>query len=349
MDNGVTDFDIIGLSFYYTWHGHTVSLVAAYVSGLGRQLPDYDVAILETGYLWSERNYDSMPNIITTADPAYLPVSPRTQLEYQVDLTRRVFAAGGIGVVFWEPAWVSTLCRTPWGRGSSHDHVAFFDPVDNDFIADGGGRWTEPEFYFDLDAPKTRFKVDMTGQDVSAGVFLAGDAATGGKPIPMSAEGGGIYSTFVHLPTGAAGGYFFQTGTGRESIPATCTDPSGEARAFNIGASDWTYGYAWGSCISFGTSSAVDSAPENELTLMSSAPNPIRTSGLIRYRLPGPGPVTLTVDDLLGRSVHVLAQGVRAAGTHEVQVHVESLPAGLYLYRLSSPFGHVSRTLTVTK
>ncbi|NNE69874.1 MAG: cellulase family glycosylhydrolase, partial [Rhodothermales bacterium] len=35
QNHGITDFDIIGLSFYYTWHGHTVSLASAYVRGIG--------------------------------------------------------------------------------------------------------------------------------------------------------------------------------------------------------------------------------------------------------------------------------------------------------------------------
>lgn len=349
VDNGVTDFDIIGLSFYYAHHGQSVSLASAYVSGLVKQLPDYDVAIVETGYLWSTQNHDSLPNIINTADPAYLPVSPRTQLEYQVDLTRRVFSVGGVGVIFWEPAWVSTDCRTPWGQGSSHDHVAFFDPADDDFIADGGGRWSEPEFYQDLDAPKTRFKVDMTGQNVSGGVYLDGDLASGGNPIPMSPEGGGIYSTFLHLPEGARGIYFFQTGAGRESIPSACSDSAADARRFSIGQAESIYGFVWGNCTSFGTATAIEDQPEPGFALHPAAPNPVSSSGMIRYQLPRAGPVHLAVYDLLGRSVQVLVQGIQAAGSHEAQVEVNSLPAGVYLYRLSTPVGQLSRVLTVAK
>ena len=34
---------------------------------------------------------------------------------------------GGIGSVYWEPAWVSTKCSTRWGQGSNWDNATFFD------------------------------------------------------------------------------------------------------------------------------------------------------------------------------------------------------------------------------
>jgi arabinogalactan endo-1,4-beta-galactosidase len=103
--------------------------------------------VVETGYPWSTENFDPLGNIVTEPDPEYLPMSPEKQLEYMVDYTRAVMQGGGIGVIFWEPAWVSTPCRTPWGQGSSHDHLVFFDPENTNFMENGGGRWTEAEFY----------------------------------------------------------------------------------------------------------------------------------------------------------------------------------------------------------
>jgi arabinogalactan endo-1,4-beta-galactosidase len=46
---------------------------------------------------------------------------------YLVDLTRTVVDAGGVGVVYWEQAWVSTRCSTRWGQGSNWDNATFFD------------------------------------------------------------------------------------------------------------------------------------------------------------------------------------------------------------------------------
>ncbi len=36
---GVTDFDVIGLSFYSTWHGHTIAQVGAYIRDLRARFP----------------------------------------------------------------------------------------------------------------------------------------------------------------------------------------------------------------------------------------------------------------------------------------------------------------------
>jgi len=29
--------------------------------------------------------------------------------------------------VYWEPAWISTRCRTRWGQGSGWENATFFD------------------------------------------------------------------------------------------------------------------------------------------------------------------------------------------------------------------------------
>jgi arabinogalactan endo-1,4-beta-galactosidase len=144
---GVTDFDIMGISYYYAWHNGSIPELKSTIQTLVNTFPAYDIMVLETGYHWTTENVDAMPNIVTKPDQAYLPVSPENQLEYLVDYTRAVMEAGGRGVIFWEPAWVSTPCRTPWGKGSSHDHLVFFDPVNNNFMENGGGRFTEPHWY----------------------------------------------------------------------------------------------------------------------------------------------------------------------------------------------------------
>ncbi|MDX2193240.1 MAG: glycosyl hydrolase 53 family protein [Gemmatimonadales bacterium] len=143
IEAGVTDFDVMGFSYYYAWHGGSLAKMAGVVRALRARWPRYEVMAVEAGYAWTTANHDAMPNIIGIADPQYTPLSPAMQLRYLVDYAVAVHDAGGIGVVLWEPAWVSTPCRTPWGRGSAHDHVAFFTPDGLDYMADGGGAWAE--------------------------------------------------------------------------------------------------------------------------------------------------------------------------------------------------------------
>ena len=43
------------------------------------------------------------------------------------DVVRMTLGAGGVGVVYWEPAWVSTKCATRWGIGSHWENATLFD------------------------------------------------------------------------------------------------------------------------------------------------------------------------------------------------------------------------------
>jgi arabinogalactan endo-1,4-beta-galactosidase len=248
----VTDFDIFGISYYYAWHKGNINLLETTLKSLTNKYTAYKFMVLETGYPWTTRNFDQMPNIITSPDPDYLPVIPEKQLEYLVDYTRAVMRGGGIGVVFWEPAWVSTPCRTPWGVGSSHDHVVFFDPLNRNFMDEGGGRWMKSTYYDDLTTQKITFKVDMAGQDTTGGVYITG-SFTGDpwKIIPMASEGGGIFSYFTYLKPSLEGGYLFLNGNtmdSKETVPEGCAAWQDSCRKYITYQTGKTYGHKWGSC-----------------------------------------------------------------------------------------------------
>lgn len=251
INNGVTDFDIMGFSYYYAWHGGSIAALGNAIRSLKAAHPGYDVMVVETGYLWTTQNFDAMGNIITTPDPAYLPVIPEKQLEYMVDYTREVMKAGGNGVIFWEPAWVSTPCRTPWGQGSSHDHVVFFDPANTNFMENGGGRWTEPQFYENINSVKVTFKVNMAGQNVSKGVYLAGDMTDDAKPVAMAHLGNGIYYWFTYLTPADSGAFYFLNDTmpdARENVPVACALWNGTDRKYKISETNTEYAFNWSSC-----------------------------------------------------------------------------------------------------
>ncbi len=248
---GVTDFDIIGFSYYYSWHSGSITALGNSIRSMRTKFPAYDIMVAETGYLWSTENFDQMGNIITTPDPAYLPVSPARQLEYMVDYTREVMRAGGIGVVFWAPDWVSTPCRTPWGQGSSHDHVAFFDPANNNFIEDGAGNWPLSPHYADLTTRKVTFRVDMTGENTANGVFLA-DSSTGGKwnISRMNLESRNIYYYVTYLSQGDTASYLFlndSTLNACETVPEECSEEA-NFRQLIVGTANLTKSFQWSSC-----------------------------------------------------------------------------------------------------
>jgi hypothetical protein len=45
------------------------------------------------------------------------PASLRGQQRFMDDVVQMTLRVGGVGVVYWEPAWVSTRCKTRWGTG----------------------------------------------------------------------------------------------------------------------------------------------------------------------------------------------------------------------------------------
>ena len=65
-------------------------------------------------------------------------------------------------------------------------------------------------------------------------------------------------------------------------------------------------------------------------------PNPFYPKTVIRYHLAQTGPVRLDVLNLLGRTVAVLVDDTRAAGTYTATFDARALPSGLYLYRLQA-------------
>ena len=141
IQNDVTGFDIMGISYYWAWHKPaTITKTGAIIESLRAKHPDYDVMIVETGYLWTTDAQDNANNIINEVHHDYSPASPDAQRRWLVDLTTAVKTAGGLGVIYWEPAWVSTNCFTQWGQGSHQEHATFFD-FNHNLIQEGGIAW----------------------------------------------------------------------------------------------------------------------------------------------------------------------------------------------------------------
>ncbi len=85
--------------------------------------------------------------------------------------------------------------------------------------------------------------------------------------------------------------------------------------------------------------------PSVDFSLASGYPNPFSTGLEIAFQTPGPGPVRLSIHDLLGREVAVLFDGLLPAGIHRVSWSVDgNLPPGVYTSVLATPRGRATRT-----
>ena len=125
----------------------TIAQVGQLITSLKEDYPGKEVMIFETAYGWTTQNADAANNILFNTHPSYAPLSPTNQKKWMTDLTQTVIDHGGSGVVYWEPAWVSTECATQWVTGSSWDNATFFD-FDNAVIADGGIGWMKHAYDF---------------------------------------------------------------------------------------------------------------------------------------------------------------------------------------------------------
>ena len=90
----------------------------------------------------------------------------------------------------------------------------------------------------------------------------------------------------------------------------------------------------------FEASTGVENGPITALALQPARPSPMRGTGQIGFALPREARVRLSILDLQGREVVVLADGVLPAGRHTAtwdgRTERGAAPAGLYFVRLSA-------------
>ncbi|PPF48741.1 arabinogalactan endo-1,4-beta-galactosidase [Rathayibacter sp. AY1G1] len=134
------DYDVFASSYYPYWHGSTANLteVLAQVSRTyGKK-----VMVAETSWPYTLTDGDGHPNVIATApSSSRYPISVQGQATALRDVVAAVRDVGstGIGVFYWEPAWLpvgppSALAanRSLWerfGAGWATSRAAGYDPV----------------------------------------------------------------------------------------------------------------------------------------------------------------------------------------------------------------------------
>ncbi|MFN8528799.1 MAG: glycosyl hydrolase 53 family protein [Anaerolineae bacterium] len=143
---GITDFDVIGVSYYPQWSTFSIGDMGAQVTTL-RQRFNKDVMILETGYGWTRDSAgDTADNVLDQGLRGY-SFSPEGQHRFMDDVTQSLISNGALGVVYWEPAWVSTGCWTRWGQGSHWENATFFDFNNRNEVLEGINFLSDPYLY----------------------------------------------------------------------------------------------------------------------------------------------------------------------------------------------------------
>ncbi|MEM6327525.1 MAG: choice-of-anchor Q domain-containing protein [Bacteroidota bacterium] len=173
------------------------------------------------------------------------------------------------------------------------------------------------------------------------GDFVGEEAGPLDPRLEPLAQNGGPYAT--HLPM--ANSLVIDAGV----CPGSPADQRGSIREIDDPSFINFNGDACDSGAVEGRTFVVDTerAPIAGVTLSAPAPNPSRGTARLGYALDAPGAVRLSVLDVRGREVAVLAEGLRQAGNHEAAL--PSLAPGVYLVRLGTEAGVVSRRVTVVR
>ena len=111
LDDNNVNYDILATSYYPSWHGTFDNLKSQLqtVKSTYRK----DVMVAETSYAFTLDDTDGHDNTIrednndTMLSGKQYPFSPQGQASYLRDLIDVVNSAGGLGVYYWESAWIT--------------------------------------------------------------------------------------------------------------------------------------------------------------------------------------------------------------------------------------------------
>lgn len=262
VSKGLEGFDIIGLSYYPQWSDLDPREVGEYIDFLIREY-DKEVMIVETGYPWTQTGDDNAGNVLGRDSKLEIyedKITVETQRDLMIELAYLTTANGGSGIVYWEPAWVSSDCSTYWGTGSHYENAALFDYDHQmhegaDFLS-----YDYAQIPPGLSDQDVTFIVDMTGVEIGDAVYITGDM-TGDTWVfePMEAIEENKYEYTIGIPGRSAGAYIFYTDDiwndqYREEVPAACAEMWDTHRKYVIVDRPETYEFAWNSC----STSAID-------------------------------------------------------------------------------------------
>jgi arabinogalactan endo-1,4-beta-galactosidase len=129
--NGVTDYNVIGMSYYAFWHG---TLQAA-KNNMNNIVARYgkEVVIVETSFPYTNADADNYPNMIAEEDlkisgMAASVKNQKIMTEMTMNTVATVNNEKGLGVFYWEPLWIPVRgAGVAKGEGNEWDNQILFD------------------------------------------------------------------------------------------------------------------------------------------------------------------------------------------------------------------------------
>ena len=251
LQNEVTNFDIIGFSYFPQWSSKNIAETGTIIRQLKYKFRR-DVMVLETGYPWTNNWADNQTNILGSASNQhdFFSISQQGQKQFLESLTQTVIASGGVGLLYWEPTWLSTNACTDQGQGSPYENAALFN-----FFSNNEATPAIDFFNTAYDYPvKVHFIVILDGHNIEGGVFVSGSFTGAAWQFQlMQYEGNYTFSYSTCLMPGESHDYAFFSGQHwspdeKEVIPNPCASGLGNNRHFVVGNQALNLAYNYGAC-----------------------------------------------------------------------------------------------------
>lgn len=139
---------------------------------------------------------------------------------------------------------------------------------------------------------------------------------------------------FQPVPNSCNGYQYVDCSNKKEKKVIVCHNGKSTCIALSALSSHLAHGDILGPCNNNrGEDFITDLSEEFSLT---AAPNPALSSTTIRYELPVDCQVNITLFDPMGRTVAVLVQGSKAAGSYNYELNTGKLSAGIYYYKMTA-------------
>lgn len=143
------DYDVFALSYYPYWHG-TQENLSKVMENIQLKY-EKETMVVETSYMFTKEDGDGNANSVSTKDLCEeYAATVQSQANEVRDVCATVSKAGGLGVYYWEPAWIP-VDKSTWekGTGWATSFASEYDP-DDAGVYYGGCAW-DNQAMFDFD------------------------------------------------------------------------------------------------------------------------------------------------------------------------------------------------------
>lgn len=156
LDENKVNYDILATSYYPYWHGTLTNLATEFKKV--KETYNKDVMVAETSYAYTLEDSDGHDNTVRvgnndTGNDTTEPFTEQGQATAIRNLINTVNNAGGLGVYYWEPAWL-TVGDTRGLTGDAYDNQVAANKVlweekgsgwassyAKEYEADDAGKW----------------------------------------------------------------------------------------------------------------------------------------------------------------------------------------------------------------